>query len=254
MGIWSNLTFRREPSYGSGSNPYAAGSIQNFNTLNKFGTPAQQAGLKNLLELLMGQGRVDPRLLASAQLQNARSTQQQQNAAMGSSARSGFSGGGLSQALMAAIGSAGANRASNLNYQDIADSYGRNQQNIGLMGQLVTQPQLGYASLSADLYKAQSDAAARQRAAEMAAIGSSMEAVGSAFGCWVAEALFGKDSVDTHLARFYVNNLAGNELFDNYMEHGKELAAMVEADELLKSDLIPVFLSFSDSAQGVLVS
>ena len=254
MGIWSNLTFRREPGYSANSNPYAKGSIQNFNNLNKWGTPSEQQGLQNLYDMLLGKGRVDPRLLASAQAQNARLTQQGQSAVRARGAASGMSGSGLNQALMAAIGAAGADRSANLNYQDIADSYARNQQNVGLMGQLVMQPQLGYASLSADLYKSKSDADARQRAAEMAAIGSSMEAVGSAFGgCWVAEAIFGVDSPDTHLARFYVNNMAPDELHDSYMENGKELAGLVASDARLKENLRPIFLSFSKAAERILV-
>jgi hypothetical protein len=111
------------------------------------GIPAEMVGLNNLYQLLIGQGRVDPRLLASAQAQNARSTQQQKDAARAGASRSGLGNSGLSAALQAAIGSAGANRATNLNYQDIADSYSRNQQNLGLLDQLVIQPQLGYAGL-----------------------------------------------------------------------------------------------------------
>jgi len=246
MGIWSNLTFRAPPPYNASSNPYAAGSIENSKLLNKYGNPAQKEGLQQLLKLLQGEGRVDPRLLAMVQRQNSMSTQQQQNAARGAAARSGFGNGGLQQALMAAIGGAGANRSANLNLQDISDSYARNQQNIGLMGQLVTQPQLGYASLSADLFKNKSASDAQRRAAEMGAIGSSMEAVGSAFGggCWVAEATFGKDSPDTHFARFYVNNLASDELYDAYMEHGQALADIVERDDALKESLRPTFLAF----------
>ena len=162
--------------YGADSNPYAAGSIQNSKLLNQYGNPAEMQGLQNLLQMLQSQGRVDPRLLASAQVQNARSTQQQQDAARADAARRGLGGGGLSQAIMAALGSAGATRSANLNYQDIADSYGRNQQNIGLLSSLVTQPQLGYASLSADLYKNWLDAEQRGKAARVSALGAGIAA------------------------------------------------------------------------------
>ena len=184
MGLWDTIKnpFVGADPYNSRSNPYARGSIQNFNLLNQYGNPAQQQALQNLLQMLQSQGRVDPRLLASAQTQNARSTQQQQDAARAGAARNGLGGGGLNQAILAALGSAGATRSANLNYQDIADSYGRNQQNIGLLSSLVTQPQLGYASLSADLYKSKAEADAKQKAAQLAMIGQSMESVGSAFG------------------------------------------------------------------------
>ena len=169
MGYWP---FSRDEKYTAKSNPYSGGSIANFNLLNTYGNPAQQQGLQNLLEMLLGKGRVDPRLLASAQVQNSRSTQQQQDAARADAARRGLGGGGLNQAIQAALGSAGASRSANLNYQDIADSYGRNQQNIGLLSSLVTQPQLGYASLSADIYKAWLDAEQRGKAARVSALGA----------------------------------------------------------------------------------
>src|SRR5262245_9083458 len=113
----------------------------------QFGKDYGNAGYGLLAQLLQGQGRVDPRLLASAQTANARSTQMQQDAARSRAAQSGFGNSGLAAALQAAIGSAGANRAANLNYQDIADSYGRNQQNLGLFNDLYIQPSLGYGAL-----------------------------------------------------------------------------------------------------------
>jgi len=104
-------------------------------------------GMNNLYQMLLSQGRVDPRLLATAQAQNSRSTQQQQDASRAGASRSGMGNSGLQAALQGAIGAAGANRSANLNYQDISDSYARNQQNLGLMDQLVIQPQLQYAQL-----------------------------------------------------------------------------------------------------------
>jgi hypothetical protein len=143
-----------------------------------FGIPAEKVGLTNLLQMLMQQGRVDPRLLATAQATNYRSTQQQQDAARGGAARSGLGGGGLNQAIQAAIGSAGATRSANLNYQDISDSYRRNQENLGLLDQLVIQPQLGYANLGQQDTQSQRDAKQKQIAAGAALMGSSLGAMG----------------------------------------------------------------------------
>ena len=173
---------QRPASYGEKSNPYAAGAINNASLLNEYGNPAEKQGLQNLLQMLQQQGRVDPRLLARAQALNARSTQQQQDAARGDAASRGFGGGGLNQALQASIGSAGSTRAANLNYQDIADSYGRNQENLGLLKSLVTDPQLGYASLSADLYKTKSEVDAQTKAARLGVIGSVFQGIGGMFG------------------------------------------------------------------------
>lgn len=144
------------------------------------GPLAERQGLQNLLTMLQNQGRVDPRLLASLQAQSARSTQQQQDAARAAGARGGMSGGGLNAALQAAIGAAGANRSANLGYQDIADSYGRNQQNIGLMNQVVQGPAFGYSGLQQGGNQYLKDLKEKQRAATMAFAGSLFGAVGGA--------------------------------------------------------------------------
>ena len=142
-----------------------------------FGIPAQKVGLSSLLKMLLQEGRVDPRLLAQAQVQNARSTQQQKQNAVASSSRSGFSGGGLNQALLAAIGSAGANRAANLNYQDIADSYKRQQENFGLLTSMVIQPELGYASLGLQDTLSRRDAKQKQIASGVSLMGAGLGAL-----------------------------------------------------------------------------
>ena len=142
------------------------------------GRIAERQGLQNLLLMLQGQGRMDPRMMASMQANNARSTQQQQDAVRGRAAAGGMARGGLAQALQASIGSAGANRAANIQYQDINDAYGRNQQNLGLMNQLIQQPGLGYASLQEGRYQAQADRNERESAAKLAAFMSLIGAAG----------------------------------------------------------------------------
>jgi hypothetical protein len=162
-------------------------------------------------------------------------------------------GGGLQAALQAAIGSAGATRSANLNYQDIADSYARNQANISQANESVTNPQLGYASLSADLFRSKSEADAQTKAARLGVIGSVFQGIGGMFGgCWVAEAIFGADAIETHLARFYVNVLASRRLHDAYMRDGQRLAAMVENDEALKTQLRPAFIEFGNRSRFAL--
>jgi len=140
---------------------------------------AEKQAIQNLYQMLLTQGRIDPRLLAQAQAANARSTQSQQTAAMGNASRSGMSRSGLAAALQAAIGSAGASRSANLEYQDIADSYSRNQQNMGLMNQLVQQPGLAYASLNQNQLQFDKDQANKATAAKYALIGSLFGSAGS---------------------------------------------------------------------------
>jgi hypothetical protein len=147
-----------------------------------YGDQAATPAFTSLLEMLKGKGRVDPRLLAMAQAQNARSTQQQQDAARSGAARSGLGGGGLNQALQAAIGASGANRSANLNYQDIADSYTRQQENLGLYNQLVVQPSLGFGSLGVQFGLGQQEQKNKQKAGVLGFAGGLFGAAGKAFG------------------------------------------------------------------------
>ena len=140
---------------------------------------SEKQAMQNLYQMLLTQGRVDPRLLAQAQAANARSTQSQQATAWGNASRSGMSGSGLAAAIQAAIGSAGASRSANLEYQDLADSYGRNQQNLGLMNQLVQQPGLGYATLAQNQLQFNKEQANKNKAAKYALIGSLFGSAGS---------------------------------------------------------------------------
>lgn len=145
---------------------------------DKLATPA----FTTLLDMFKTEGRVDPRLLASAQAQNARSTQQQQDAARAGAARSGLGGGGLNQALQAAIGSAGANRSANLNYQDIADSYKRKQEALSLYDQLIVQPSLGFGSLGVQYGLGQQQSSNQQKAGVLGFAGGLLGVAGKAFG------------------------------------------------------------------------
>jgi hypothetical protein len=67
-------------------------------------------------------------------------------------------------------------------------------------------------------------------------------------GCWIAEAIFGRDVVETELARYYVNEMAPTDFRDWYMTHGQALAMQVEQDETLREYLRPRFLWFAVQA------
>lgn len=68
---------------------------------------------------------------------------------------------------------------------------------------------------------------------------------GLAKGCWIAEALFGVDAIETHLARHYVNNLAPVEFREWYLANGRELADRVREDAVLETRLRPLFLDMA---------
>jgi len=143
---------------------------------------AEKQGLSNLLSMLQQQGQMDPRLMASLQAANARSTQQQQDAVRGRGSATGMAGSGLMAALQASVGAAGANRASNITMQDISDAYGRNQQNIGLMNQVVQQPALGYANLKQQQDQFNQQMKAQKRAATFGFVGSLLGSAGTYAG------------------------------------------------------------------------
>ena len=143
---------------------------------------AEKQGLANLLQMLQSQGRLDPRIMASMQAANARSTQQQQDAVRGRASSTGMAGSGLMAALQASIGASGANRAANITYQDAADAYGRNQQNMGLMNQIVQQPALGYANLQQGGKQFDVDQRNKQIAARWAGFSSLIGGAGKVAG------------------------------------------------------------------------
>lgn len=75
--------------------------------------------------------------------------------------------------------------------------------------------------------------------------GQAMGAAGTAIGCWVAEAIFGKDDMNTHLARYWVNNAAPKWFNRLYLRYGERFAKRVEKSALLKRLLRPLFLKFA---------
>lgn len=130
----------------TGQNLKMAGAV-GANALRSYGARTMAQGGANLYEMLVNQGRMDPRILARQQAQNSIFTQRQQTMAQGNAARRGTGGGGLNEALQSAMASAGQNRDQNLRYQDIADSYARNQRNLGILNENVIQPSLSYSGM-----------------------------------------------------------------------------------------------------------
>jgi len=75
--------------------------------------------------------------------------------------------------------------------------------------------------------------------------GSAPPPVTNIFGCWIAEAIFGKDDMNTHLARYWVNNAAPKWFNRLYLRYGERFAKRVEKSEILKRLLRPLFLRFA---------
>lgn len=82
-----------------------------------------------------------------------------------------------------------------------------------------------------------------------------LKAAGSAFGgvssmfCWIAEAIYGKDALETHVARWYVNTVlpfseAGQAFRAWYGKHGRRVAELVLVSPILRAILKPTFDMF----------
>lgn len=211
------------------------------NILGATGNTLQLQGMGNLYEMLANQGRMDPRILARQQAINARSTQQQQDAARADAARRGLGGGGVNQAIQAAIGSAGANRAADFNYRDIADSYARNQQNLGILNQNVTNPTMDLLAMARGQYNA-------DRARKDSQIGGYAQLLGTiaaAFACKVAKEKFGDNTPEFHAARSYVLKRLPADQTVQYMVHGDELVQAYREKPDVKARLDRVFDEFA---------
>lgn len=63
-------------------------------------------------------------------------------------------------------------------------------------------------------------------------------------GCWVAEAIFGADAIETSIARYYVNHLAPTDFREWYMANGERIAEHVRRDPVMRESLRPLFLQF----------
>ncbi len=69
---------------------------------------------------------------------------------------------------------------------------------------------------------------------------------GAIAACWIAEAIFGKHDMNTHLARHWVTNKAPRWFYWAYRIVGKKVAKLVEKSDTLKNLLRPIFLKFAE--------
>ena len=82
------------------------------------GLPAIPEGFASLMEVLQRRGRTDPNVLSRSLVANARGTEAQQQQQQGSAARRGVQNAGVTNAITAAIGAAGADREGAIRARD----------------------------------------------------------------------------------------------------------------------------------------
>lgn len=115
-------------------------------TLSSIFDPASAIGippaLGSLFELIGREGKTDPQVFNRNLAASARDTQSQQDAARAGLARSGIGGSGVGAALQAAIGNAGASRASGLRANEASQAEDRRRGDLQLLLQLLIGPAL----------------------------------------------------------------------------------------------------------------
>lgn len=204
-------------------------------------------GLDSLFRLVQNPGQTDSNILNRTLLANTRGTQQQQTAAQGRMAASGFGNSGLGAALQAAIGQAGQNRESGI-YQDEArrrEDLLRND--LGFLYDFFIQPELTTYGANKGVSVAQSAQKAQKQGAAMGAIGTILGAIA---GCATAEELYGVDAEDTAYARLYMGTMASPETRAAYGT-GQPLAERVRRDPELRAKVKPIFDGFVQEAKAV---
>jgi hypothetical protein len=173
---------------------------------------------------------------------------------------SGVVGSALTQASPALMGMIQQNEVANQN--EVSNRFAALNQAMqlypGLLGQeshsvqKTTSPQLGY-TLGSSFFNTLGSKAAESLfnagsagAGGAGAGGASAAGGGAALFCWIAEAVYGPQALETHLARWYVNNVlplsvAGRAFRAWYAKHGKHVADMVTKSPSLKAKVKPVF-------------
>lgn len=155
----------------------AAGGSGNYQTppSMQFGTVGEQAAnelaINNLLNILMSNGRTDPRLLQRNLVDIQRGTEAQQGAVSSNMARRGFQNSAVGQAVQGAIGSAGQAQQAQVQAQDAAQAEARRRADLELFFNLIRGPQIQREGIANDVGIAFSQLGAQQDAAKQAALG-----------------------------------------------------------------------------------
>ena len=119
------------------------------------------------------------------------------------------------------------------------------------MTQLMTQSLIEAHKYRAYYYLARKTLKYAKKAGDSSMWGGIIGGIGAIAGgaiaaCWIAEAIFGKHDINTHLARYWVTNHAPRWLYWSYRAVGRQLAPIVASSETLKGLLRPLFLKFAE--------
>ena len=136
------------------------------------GAGSLNTGLSNLLGILQSQGQVDPRSRNRALVNVGRGTEAQQTAQSQSSAQRGLQNSGVGQAINAAIGASGADRAAAVDADFVAQGEQRKRQDLLLLLQLLINPSLQQQGLTNNALLGKASIDQQNRGATIGALSS----------------------------------------------------------------------------------
>lgn len=223
-------------AHGGSGNPYALYGI---------GGTANTLGYGNLMQLLAGQGRTDPRATNMQRAQIQQSTQGAQMQQQGMAARQGFGNSGVNAALQAGLANAGNARQSDLTARDSQLSEERRRQDLELFRNLIVGPSIDYNALALGQYAQQSQQKQQGKAAKYGAYASLLGSLAGLF-CWVADAVL-DDKMAVERCRLWMRLYADPVLVDLYREYGPGLAAAAKENPDLAAQLRPLFKAMDEN-------
>lgn len=121
-------------------------------------------------------------------------------------------------------------------FQNLAGLAG---QGVGQSSQLYGQAGSQYSTIA----NQQAEGKSQQLGFYTALAGTAAEAAGA---CWIAEALFGEQALETHMVRYYLLNHVihhwfGRRCVNLYMLYGRSVAARIRGSERWRGAFMPLF-------------
>lgn len=201
----------------------------------------QLFGAEGLGGLLGGADAATQGLTNQAIAASSTGAQQLANRIRGATGAAGFGGSGIGESIAASAELSGPQATSRLLLEEAARQDEQKRADLGQIAGILGPLFLGSTEIGAGIDAAEgADDTTAQILGAIGGIGGGL-ASNPAIFCWVAREVFGESDPRWLQARDYMINLAPDDLFLLYAEHGEELARQVRFDPELKAELLPSF-------------
>jgi len=205
----------------------------------------------SLLDLLNNPGQTDSTLFNQSLAANSQGTNQRLDAARGQFSRSGLGNSGLSAAMQQAIQGAGLNNASRLTAEEARRKEDLKRRDLQMLYDFIINPEVQKYGADKGVSVGNAQASAQRSGANAQAGASLIGSLAGAFGgCYTADELYGEDTVNAALSRWYMAKYADDDTYDMYQLGARDLAARVKADPALRAKVKPIFDHFVEVAKG----